>query len=117
MGDRVNIAKYFLLEPAPPEKLQKIRKNNLQMAITRPTRGLRSSSFAYPIQVGHAGAHGTTPDRFRAIPDDFLMKSRQKYQNISKSPKTVPKTLIFAETLAETGLFSRSAANDLSHHM
>ena len=73
MGDRVNIAKYFLLEPAPPEKLPNIRKKNLQMAITRPTRGLRSSSFAYPIQVGHAGAHGTTPDRFRAIPDDFLM--------------------------------------------
>ena len=75
MGDRVNIAKYFLLEPAPPEKIPKIRKNNLQMAITRPTRGLRSSSFAYPIQVGHAGAHGTGPDRFRAVPDDFLMKT------------------------------------------
>ena len=102
MGDRVNIAKYFLLEPAPPEKLPKIRKNNLQMAITRPTRGLRSSSFAYPIQVGHAGAHGTTPDRFRAIPDDFLMKSRQKYQKITKSPKTDPKTTNFAKQVAET---------------
>ena len=75
MGDRVNIAKYFLLEPAPPEKLPKIRKNNFQMAITRPTPGLRSSSFAHPIQVDHPGAHGTGPDRFRALLDDFLMKT------------------------------------------
>ena len=61
-------------QPVPPEKLPKIAKNNLKMTITRPTPGLRSSSFAHPIQVDHPGAHGTGPDRFRAIQDDFLMK-------------------------------------------
>ena len=57
------------------------------MIITRPSEGLWSSSWAYPIQVDHAGAHGTGPDRFRAIPDDFLMKSRQKYQTHIKITK------------------------------
>ena len=51
-------------------------KNNLQMIITPPSVGLRTSSWAHPIQVDHAGAHGTGPDRFRAVPDHFLMKTQ-----------------------------------------
>ena len=35
----------------------------------------------HPIQVDHAGAHGTGPDRFRAVPDDFLMKTLFFKQN------------------------------------
>ena len=58
-----------------PEKIPKIFTNNLQMTITLPSDGLRTSSWARPIQVDHAGAHGTGPDRFRAVPDHFLMKT------------------------------------------
>ena len=50
----------------------------IQMIITRSSEGLRSSSRACPIQVDHPGAHGTLPDRFRLIPDDFL-KNDQRF--------------------------------------
>ena len=50
-------------------------KSNMQMTITPPSDGPRSSSRAHPIQVDHPGAHGTGPDRFRAVPDHFLMKT------------------------------------------
>ena len=45
------------------------------MTITPPSEGPRSSSWVHPIQVDHAGAHGTVPDQFRAVPDDLLMKT------------------------------------------
>ena len=60
-------------QPVPSEKLPKITKNNFQMTITRPPPGLRSSSWVYPIQVNHPGAHGTIPDRIRPTLDDFLI--------------------------------------------
>ena len=60
--------------PGRDPKWPKITKNDLQTTITLPSDGLRSSSRAHPIQVDHAGAHGTGPDRFRAVPDHFLMK-------------------------------------------
>ena len=84
-------------QPVPSEKLPKTARNKLQMTITRPTPGLRSSSFAHPIQVDHPGAHGTIPDRFRAIPDDFLMKRRQKCQKNVEITKNGPENYIFCQ--------------------
>ena len=49
-------------------------KGGIQMIITRPSEGLWSSSRACPIQVDRPGARETVPDRFRLVPEDFLMK-------------------------------------------
>ena len=45
----------------------------IQMIITRPSEGLRSSSWVWSIQVDQPGTRETVPDRFRLIRDDFLM--------------------------------------------
>ena len=46
----------------------------LQMIITRLSEGLRSSSWVWSIQVDLPGTRETVPDRFRLVPEDFLMK-------------------------------------------
>ena len=66
---------------AKRKQVPKMMKHNIQMIITRPPPGLRSSSWAHPIQIDHPGAHGTIPDRFRAVPDDLLMKTLFIFKN------------------------------------
>ena len=51
------------------------------MIITRPSKGLRSSSWVWYIQVDRPGTRETVPDRFRLIPDDFLMNI-QFFENV-----------------------------------